>query len=214
MKSLQKALLIILLISGNMKFSAAALYTIEASNFQFTQPFDTILVGDTVKWVWVEGNHTTTSNGIPAGASPWNVLLDEHHTSFTYVISYSGTYGYISVPDAPLMGGEFVAMWPTGISNPAMAVSDFNIIGNPSRTHIQFHFTIAQPPSGFAANDGVVDVSLYNILGTKVQTLYRGNIPPGDFRKAVPLRSGISEGIYFVTLRIGDEMLSKRVVVQ
>ena len=214
MKWLQKIVFIILLISGNAKFSAATLHTIEASNFQFAQPFDSILVGDTVKWVWVEGNHTTTSNGIPAGATPWNMLLDDHHTSYTYVVSLAGTYGYISVPDAPLMGGEFVATWPTGISNPAMAVSNFNIIGNPSRSTIQFHFTVAHPPSGLAATDGVADVSLYNILGTKIQTLYRGSIPPGDFRKVISLSSGISEGIYFVTLKIGDAMLTKRVVIQ
>ena len=214
MKWLQKILLVVLVISGSTKFSKATLYTIEANDTQFVQPFDTILVGDTVKWVWVGGNHTTTSNGIPSGATPWNVLLDDHHTNFTYPVSLGGTYGYISVPDAPLMGGEFVAVWPTGISNPAMAVSNFSIIGNPSRSSIHFHFTNDQPPSGLSAADGVVDVSLYTILGTRVQTLYRGIIPPGEFQKVVPLYSDIRAGIYFVTLRMGDAMLTKRVVIQ
>jgi plastocyanin len=197
-----------LLVAVNVKSSKGMLYTIEADSNQFTQNFDTIVVGDTVKWVWVAGSHTTTSNGIPPGATTWNVLLDDHHTSFTYVVLFGGTYDYISVPDAPLMGGEFVAMWPTGISNPSMAVSDFNIIGNPSRNTIEFHFTLAKPSEEF------VDVSLYNILGTKIQTLYHGNISSGSFSETVSLASSISRGIYLVTLKIGDAILTKRVVIQ
>ncbi|HYV94587.1 MAG TPA: T9SS type A sorting domain-containing protein [Chitinophagales bacterium] len=214
MKLLQKILLAVLLSSGCVKFSKATQYTIEAINFQFTQPFDSILVGDTVKWVWVEGNHTTSSNGIPPGAEAWTKPLDEQNTSYTYVVLFSGTYNYISVPDGPLMGGKFVASWPTGISNPSVAISNFNIIGNPLRSNIQFQFTLTQPLSGLTATDRVVDVSLYNILGTKIQTLYRGNIPSGEFHESVSLSSNISNGIYFVTLEIGDATLTKRVVVQ
>ena len=213
MKTLQKVLLVTLLIAGSVKFSKATLYTIDASNFIFTQNFDSILVGDTVKWVWVEGDHTTTSNGIPTGALAWNVLIDKLHTSYTYVVSYAGTYNYISVPDAPLMGGSFVATWPTGISNPSVSISNFSIIGNPSRGNIQYHFTAALPVN--------IDVSLYNILGTKIQTLYSGYLPGGDFVQTSPVSSGLSPGIYFVTLsvrtpseKIDDAMLTKRVVIQ
>ena len=213
MKSLQTILLVVILIAGSVKFSKATLYTIEASNFIFTQNFDSILVGDTVKWVWLEGDHTTTSNGIPTGAAPWNVLIDKLHTSYTYVVSFSGTYNYISVPDAPLMGGSFVASWPTGISNPSISISNFTIIGNPSRRNFQYHFT--------AAHSGTIDVSLYNILGTRIQTLYHGYLPGGDFLQASSLSCGLSSGIYFVMLSVGtptektvNAILTRRVVIQ
>src|SRR4030095_717305 len=76
--------LAILILNLTTTSSKATTYTIQASNFQFLPDSISVLVGDTIKWVWLDGNHTTTSNGIPDAAAPWNVLLDSFHTSFTY----------------------------------------------------------------------------------------------------------------------------------
>ncbi len=93
-----------------------AVYEVRVKNFEFLQPFDTVFVGDTIRWIWEEGIHTTTSNGIPPGAMPWNALLDQHHPVFEYVIWVVGRYEYISLTAAPLMGSSFVVAQPTSLS--------------------------------------------------------------------------------------------------
>lgn len=95
--------------------SYAATHVIEVKNYEFVQGFDTVAVGDTVRWVWLEGTHTTTSNGIPAGAMPWNELLTLHHPYFSYVVLVAGRYEFISIPYAPQMGSSFVAVGPSGL---------------------------------------------------------------------------------------------------
>lgn len=140
MKSIFHFIFLFAFFSSFSLFSRAATYTIQVSDFQFTQDFDTIQVGDTVKWVWINGVHTTTSNGIPLGAQPWNVELNQFNTSFTYVVKGGGTYNYISVPDAPLMGGSFVVTNPVGITNVTLLVTNLNIIRNPIRYKIDYSF--------------------------------------------------------------------------
>jgi len=205
-KFFQSLLLSVILVAGVIQFSKATLYTVEVADFQFTQAFDTISIGDTIKWVWINGTHSTTSNGVPAGAVPWNILLDNLHTSFTYVVAIPGTYTYISVPDAPLMGDEFVVRSPVGIESPALPVYNFNIVGNPSRDKIEYSFILGKP--------GAVDISLYDILGKRMQTLYQGSLASGPFHHTIILTTNISQGLYFVTMKMGDGMLSRRVVIQ
>ena len=126
MKLVFRILLLVIALSSQL-ISKATTYTILTQDTQFIQDFDTIQVGDTVKWVWVEGTHTTTSNGIPFGAQTWSVELNQFNTSFTYVVKGGGVYNYISVPDAPLMGGSFVVANPVGITNVIMPVKNFNL---------------------------------------------------------------------------------------
>ena len=196
---------LIFVLCASIYHSKATLHIIEADSV-FTQPFDTILVGDTVKWVWVSGNHTTTSNGIPTLAMPWNELLDEHHPVFTYVVSIPGTYNYISVPDAPGMKGSFVAIYPVGIAEPQSIVSDFRISGNPSRNNISFSLMLTQAVTG--------EVSLYNLAGAKIQTLYSGEFLPVYFQRNIQLSKAISPGLYFVALKTGDISVARKIVIQ
>jgi plastocyanin len=206
MKSVVPSALLAFLLGAQAFLSKATTYTIEAGDFQFTQNFDTVTVGDTIKWVWINGNHTTTSNGIPAGAQPWSVELNQFNTSFTYVVKYGGTYNYISVPDAPLMGGSFGAVYPVGISSVSIPAYNFSISGNPSRSSIHFSFGLSKA--------SVVDISLYNLAGNRVQQLYYGLLSDGFYQQTSPLQSSLAPGLYFVTLRIGPGVVTKTVVIQ
>src|SRR5580765_3076381 len=82
--------------------SKATVIIIYADSSRFTPDTAYALIGDTIRFVWVMGIHTTTSNGIPAAAEPWNELLDSAHTQFTYPITEGGTYNFLSVPDIPI----------------------------------------------------------------------------------------------------------------
>ena len=51
-------------------------------------------VGDTVKFVWSNGSHTTTAVSVPQGAATWNSPLNSSSTSFFYVVTVAGTYNF------------------------------------------------------------------------------------------------------------------------
>ncbi len=60
--------------------------------FRFAPDTLQIAYGDTVRWVWVEGSHTTTEfdgNQCTGGAGLWNALVDEFNPTFTVVFNQS-----------------------------------------------------------------------------------------------------------------------------
>jgi hypothetical protein len=46
-----------------------------------------VVVGDTVRWEWNNGDHTTTSTTVPAGAATWNSPLNSITRFFEYPVS-------------------------------------------------------------------------------------------------------------------------------
>ncbi len=80
--------------------SFATTHVINVSNYQFSPSTVNVAVGDIVKWVWVEGSHTTTSVDIPAGAATWDNPMTKTSTSFSYTITVAGTYNYKCRPHA------------------------------------------------------------------------------------------------------------------
>lgn len=64
------------------------------SNFFTPSNVTSANVGDSVKWQWLNGNHNTTSNTIPAGAASWVAPINNSATSFIYVLTVAGTYNY------------------------------------------------------------------------------------------------------------------------
>jgi plastocyanin len=93
--SLQKILFTLLFFAGAVMANATT-QTVNVQNFSFTPSSFSINLGDTVKWVWVNGGHTTSSTTIPAGAAIWDHAINSSpgNTSFVYVPSVSGTYNY------------------------------------------------------------------------------------------------------------------------
>jgi hypothetical protein len=49
----------------------------------------TIMAGDTIRWVWVDGRHTTTSD-----TGLWDAPIDSINTSFEFTFPTPGTYPY------------------------------------------------------------------------------------------------------------------------
>lgn len=67
---------------------------VTVANFSFSPSSFTINLGDTVKFTWVSGTHTTTSDTIPSGATAWDQAMNMSATTFIYVPSKAGTYKY------------------------------------------------------------------------------------------------------------------------
>ena len=87
----------------------ATVYRIEVSNYQFTPATLDAIVGDTITWFWSEGNHTTTSTGVPIGAAVWDAPINSTDTTFTYVLAIPGTYQYWCTFHQPNMAGSIIA---------------------------------------------------------------------------------------------------------
>ncbi|MDQ3021050.1 MAG: plastocyanin/azurin family copper-binding protein [Bacteroidota bacterium] len=76
------------------------------SNF-FSPSTISAFVGDTIRWIWINGSHTTTCDGSPltsrpAGAAPWDAPLSSTIPSYRYIVTVAGTYNYICLPHADI----------------------------------------------------------------------------------------------------------------
>lgn len=98
--------------------SSAAVHIVKVANFSFSPAsISDVLVGDTVRWVWVSGNHTTTCdssqgplNSLPVGAQQWNAPMTTTDSVFNYPVTAAGEYKYICIPHAAFgMVGSFTA---------------------------------------------------------------------------------------------------------
>jgi plastocyanin len=88
----------------------AVTHTVQVGNFYFNPSSLNVNVGDIVKWVWVEGSHTTTSTSIPGGAASWNEPITASNQTYSYTVTTAGTYDYVCTPHAGMgMVGSFVA---------------------------------------------------------------------------------------------------------
>ncbi len=101
-------------------------HTITVASFSFTPNSVNAAVGDTIKWVWSNGSHTTTSTTIPNGAAAWDSPMNTNSTVFKYVVTQVGTYNYVCTPHSPNMSGVinvtdpvFTYLWSNGATTAA-----------------------------------------------------------------------------------------------
>lgn len=55
-----------------------------------------ITVGDTIRWVWLQGNHTTTS--VAGSMEVWNALLNSSNVTFQHTFTNVGLWWYYCIP--------------------------------------------------------------------------------------------------------------------
>lgn len=111
------ALLILFFYSGSIT-SQATILTIQvggASN-SFSPASATIFLGDTVRWQWAAGFHTSTSTAVPAGAATWDQTMSSAADNFDYIPSVTGAYNYLCTPHAPGMAGTFTVSAPLSVT--------------------------------------------------------------------------------------------------
>ncbi len=164
-------------------------------------------VGDTIKWVWVAGSHTTTSTTIPGGATTWDSPIDNINTTFSYKIAVAGTYNYKCTPHEFMgMVGSFVAT-VSGIQSTGEIVNTFNLsqnYPNPFNPSTVIKFSI--PQSKF------VKLSVYDVNGKEVKTLVNNQLATGTYNYTFNA-SELSSGTYFYKLTAGDFIEIKRMVL-
>ena len=171
--------------------SLANTVVISVSSNIFSPAATSVTVGDTVKWVFVNGNHTTTSMNIPAGATSWDSPINSSTTSFSYKVTVAGNYTYKCTPHfgAGMVGG-FTA-------NPATAINELqdrrkiSFYPNPCNDFINVEFTPSKTKS--------TNIIISDILGNQV---YRFDTEMGgtQFQKKRIDLEEIPAGIYFLSV--------------
>lgn len=173
--------------------SYSTIHNVSVSNFQFSPPNLNVTVGDTVKWNWVSGFHTTTCNGTsgttrPSGAAAWNADISSGSPTFSYVVTVPGSYHYVCLPHAPEMAGNINAD-PSGISQLTEIVNGYELsqnFPNPFNPATNIKFSI--PSAAF------VKLSVFNNSGKTVETLVNEKLMSGTYQvdwNAVNLPSGV-----------------------
>lgn len=139
--------------------SNATVHVVQVSNFQFSPVTMNVFVGDTVRYVWVSGNHTTTcdpsqdpNNSLPAGAATWDAAIKSSAQTFDYRVTVPGTYMYVCLPHAPNMAGSFVAQQnlPLKLSSFTLESSNSNVTLNwkTATEEKTNYFSVRRSPDG------------------------------------------------------------------
>jgi plastocyanin len=95
---MKKFTLFVLSVICSFSVIYATTITVKVSDFQFKPKTVNAKVGDTIKFTWKTGIHTTTSVTIPGGAPAWDRLMDSAHKTFKYRLRVAGTYQYKCTP--------------------------------------------------------------------------------------------------------------------
>ncbi len=115
-----------------LMFMAAMLFNIQGfsvkhvvlvGNYYFNPSSLNVSVGDTMRWVWSAGSHTTTSGVIPGGAATWDQPINSTNTVYEYPVTVAGTYNYVCTPHAAM---GMIATFTATTFVPTLSVSPSN----------------------------------------------------------------------------------------
>lgn len=163
------------------------------------------MVGDTIRWIWMAGNHITgpiDTSDIPSGAAMWNGPIDAGNISFEYVLTVAGSYHYDCHPATPHGEDAYleVTMSPSGLGkNNALSNLTF-VYPNPTNGMFQFAIEASQITKKSK-------VEIYNLKG---QIIYQSGVT--EAISTIDL-SNQSIGIYFLKFYSGQAILTKKIVI-
>ena len=165
------------------------------------------VVGDSVKFVWVSGTHTTTSTSVPAGAATWDSPITSSFTTYIYRITVAGTYNYKCTPHAAMgMVGSFIAS-ASGIENTGEVVKGYTLFQNypnPFNPATIIKFSIPQ--------NSFVTMNVYDVSGKEITTLVNNQLQEGTYKFTLDGAS-LSSGVYFYKINAGSYTEIKRMVL-
>lgn len=149
MKKSLFSFIVVSLLSANFLIpnAYAVKHIVNVSNYAFTPSNLNVQVGDTIRWVWVNGTHTTTSTTIPSGAAPWDAPITSTNQIFEYRVAVPGTYNYLCTPHPNIQIGSFTA---TSVQ-PTLAVSPLN--HNVSATSGSVNFSVTSNSNWTASSN-------------------------------------------------------------
>ena len=156
------------------------------------------VVGDTIKWVWVSGSHTTTSITVPTGAAAWDAPQTSSNQIFMYKITVAGAYAYKCTPHFAMgMVGSIVAS-PSAIQQIGSVINDYKLsqnYPNPFNPVTNINFSI--PKNSF------VSLKIYDMKGSLVQEIINQNLSAGEYK--YDFNAGnLASGVYMYRIEVSD----------
>ncbi len=186
------AFIVLFQIQGN-----ATTWNITVQNYTFSPSNVNCSVGDTIKWTWVAGTHTTTSTSVPGGASTWNANINSSTPTFSYKVTVAGTYNYqCNFHFSMGMVGTINAS-PAGI-NVINSPAVMKIYPNPVHNQLNLQFSTSLY-SG-EAEAVITDMAGRIIAKQNMELSARQNIQQVDF-------SAIAAGTYLLNIYQADNRI-------
>jgi len=178
---------------------------IQTGGVAFTPDTVNATVGDTLKWVWSDGTHTTTSTTIPGGAPVWNAPLDLSHTSFIYVLTVAGTYNYqcnfhVSFGMVGVVFANPIGIIPVSNNIPAK-FSLYQNYPNPFNPSTNIKFDIPKKSQ--------VQIDIYDAKGSKVVSLVNEELQAGTYSVDWDASQNAS-GVYYYKVIAGEFTETKK----
>ncbi|MHC1707397.1 MAG: CARDB domain-containing protein [Bacteroidales bacterium] len=188
----------------------ATKHTILVSNFSFTpSSLPNVILGDTIRWQWVSGFHTTTSSSIPFQATAWDVLITSGNPVYEYKPTKTGTYNYVCTPHIPVgMIGSFTVSNPVALPDLVIqgpSVDPVTIMVGSSTLALCTVFNSGQGPSGtstlryYFSSDNVFNGGDLLLGSSAVGSLNSGTGSSQSLSLTIPLNTVTGSGyIVFV----------------
>lgn len=191
--------------------SDATIRTVSVSSNVFSPANISVTVGDTIRWVWSNGAHTTTCNGTsgttrPAGAAPWDAFMSSGSPTFTYIVTVPGMYHYVCLPHAPEMAGNINAV-ASSITQVTELVSSYELsqnYPNPFNPVTNIQFSI--PSASF------VSLKIFNTNGQEVESLVNENMSAGTYKVDWNAVS-YSTGVYYYRIEASGFVQTKKMLL-
>lgn len=159
-----------------MPLSASAVtWTVNTTNFVFTPSTLTISQGDSVKWVWVSGLHTTTSGSNCVSDGLWDAPVDQQHPTFARVFNTGGAFPYYcTFHCATGMTGLITVNANAGVPSASAMTTDRPALAaspNPFHGLTSVSFNLPQADH--------LRLAVYNAAGRQVALLANGTFGAG-----------------------------------
>ncbi len=177
--------------------SNAAIFTVMVSDFSFNPASVTAHVGDTVRWVWANGTHTTTSTSVPAGAAGWDAPITSGMNVFSYKVMQAGTYSYVCTPHAPGMAGVINVQSSASVPNTAPAAL-FHIVPNAGSGSL--HIALS--------SEGNTTVSIIDASGRLIKSASYSGAKTFDLSTAE-----FANGVYIIRAASGGQTYAEKVEI-
>jgi plastocyanin len=201
-------LISLLFLLACVKYPYANTIDIHAADFSFTPDTVNATVGDTIKWVWVNGTHSTTSTSVPPGTSAWSSPLDVSNTSFIYVLTVPGTYNFqcnfhFTIGMTGVILANPIGIIPISNNIPAK-FSLYQNYPNPFNPSTNIKFDLPKKSQ--------VQIDIFDAKGSKVSSLVNDVLEAGTYSIDWDASHNAS-GVYYYKVSAGQFSESKKMIL-
>jgi plastocyanin len=209
MKTKITFLFTLLFVTVMMSTVKATIHTVQVANYSFTPSTLSIKSGDTVKWVWVSGSHTTTSTSVPSGAATWDNPINSTSTQFQIQLTVVGTYNYYCMMHPSSMLGTITVTSATGLTNYNNNSYHVSAFPNPFSDKVSISFSLPEK--------GTTTLSIYDMTGKLVRMLVNTDYEKGDHVISWDGRNEngdcVNHGLYFYMIESkGQTKVSGKII--